>query len=652
MTDLLNPWIEKHYYWRPEFADDDIHPNKVNDSLGSGTYQTFPYLIFVKDDRERVHLISDGTLDLIVTPDSSPATTSQASFQIAPLPPGDANQWAAARIHVDTQTMQFRVTGTLESSELSPGRYVQIKLRTGEGGQEILGDVFSSTEQQFYAVQVGYDVTKLTLENPGANHKKNVFDTPAKHSRKYDTFGKFVIPFGWRFANDSQAWGDTKTTVISNDVELNQSAMTTYGSSQSVGLFGLKLGEEESNTGTNQIDTIRKSELTLTTTKNTMTNHAVVLDKTNVTLSEVFYQAFTDLMMNDHPSEDDFATFCNVVGTHYSNASTFGARVYLISRYTTDQIVEISNQGIDVGQSLSAGLDFKYEGMNIASASLGESSKSVNDQKTKLESILGGSLGYYHAIGSETNGQPTESSLVPVMLDLRLISDLLAPPFFYDWNIIGLHPESWRSRLASYIQSYAYYKIDAQSERVARFHRLTFTSNRVMQTDGVGNPGMYDYHQLEHTTEIGGMLSVKDTPDLFIFSLSVGSQQLTQDFGLHDSLIVTADGVTMAIVVPITNYITVLDIPHANSHNNAFSLHPWQNYDMDEEAAYLLNHGGKARPYSFILNTNTPEREIMLPYLVLTEPVVNHPHAIRVILAGYASFSCTSVDSAQALGLA
>src|SRR5450432_131671 len=131
MNDVLSSWINNKIYWRPEFADDNEHPQKIDDSSGSGTYQTGPHLLFVKAHDETIHLISDGTLDLIVTPDNSSANTSKTSFKITPSQSGDAENWADVRIDVDADNMlQFRVRGTSTSNELQADRYVPLKHRT------------------------------------------------------------------------------------------------------------------------------------------------------------------------------------------------------------------------------------------------------------------------------------------------------------------------------------------------------------------------------------------------------------------------------------------------------------------------------------------------------------------------------------------
>ncbi len=97
MSDILSSWIDNATYWRPEFADDNEHPQKIDDTPGRGTYQSEPYLLFVKAEDGIIHLISDGTLDLIVTPDDSSGGTSKTSFKIAPSKPDDAENWADAR---------------------------------------------------------------------------------------------------------------------------------------------------------------------------------------------------------------------------------------------------------------------------------------------------------------------------------------------------------------------------------------------------------------------------------------------------------------------------------------------------------------------------------------------------------------------------
>jgi hypothetical protein len=654
MNDILSSWINKQIYWRPEFADDDEHPPKIDDC----TYQTSPYLIFVKADDETVHLISDGTLDLIVTLDNSSPNASKTSFKIAPLQSGDAGDWADARIDIDADNMlQFRIRGTSASSELQAERYVPLKHRTDELAPQaqVLDDYFTHTGSQFYKVQTGFDVTKLTLENPGAHHCLNIFIFPNGSTRKYKAYGEHVIPWGWRYTGLSQGFAEKQRTVITNTGELNASAKKTFGSKFSAGLEGVNLSLTNSENDTSLVEAMQERELTLITSANTWVSYAAVLDKANVQLSDVFYQALCDLqedLAGGGPSDASFANFCSRVGTHYANAVTFGSKVYLVATCTNQQIVQLVNQGVDV----SAGLDFGVSGSaSAAGLPISESEKielnneTAQENNKKLSSILQIGKDDIIAIGGHSGDQATDSNLVPVMLDLRPISDLLAPPFFNDLNIIGLDPQSLRSQLANYIQSYAYYKIDAQGERIARLHRLTYKSNRIVQCRDAGGPNFPP----TETMSYGGVVSVKDTA-LFNFSLFAGSQQLKEVFRLHDSLLVTADQVRVTVEVPIIQYLTVLgiQIPPEKIHRSMeffpLDIDLYRNnagYSIDDERTHYQQTGGMARPYSFTVDIKSKQEECeqILPWLCLLgdfEPA---------LLCGWATFTVTPVETAKAL---
>jgi len=655
MSDILSSWIDNQTYWRPEFADDNEHPQKIDDAPEGGTYQSDPYLLFVEAEDGIIHLISDGTLDLIVTPVDSSGDTGKTSFKIAPSRPGDAENWADARIDIYTEDkkLQFRVRGTGKSCELQTGRYVWMKLRTDERAEkaQVLDDYFAHTGEQFYNVQTGYDVTKLIPENPGAHHNLNLFDLPPGATRKYSVWGGHVIPFGWRYSGDSRSFGETKKTVISNAAELSESTRNTFGLKSSHDIFGINIGQSTSTTEASQLQLMQERELTLITATNTLTSHAAVLDKSNVKLSDVFYEALVNLqddIAKNVPLDASFKTFIGIVGTHYSNAATFGSKVYLVATATNEQIAEIHNLGIDIKEGLDVGASESGEllGFKIALSGGEETAtEKSNEHVTKLMSAAGLDKNNFKAIGGHSGAEATASSLVPVMLDLRPISDLLAPPFFNDWTIIGLHPESLRSRLAAYIQSYAYYKIDAQGKPVPRLHRITYKSNRVTQCKEWPVEG---YPPVDSTDDLtmGGVLSVKDTA-LFDFSLFAGSQQLKEVFRLHDSVLVTADQVTMTVEVPISQYPTVLGIPLPSYNPQPYSLDPAlfnQGYRPDIEMQYYLKTG-KAKPYSFTIQTNInpPEVEKMLPWFYYGRA----PH-----LGGWATFTRTPVEAVEALGLA
>ncbi len=228
-------------------------------------------------------------------------------------------------------------------------------------------------------------------------------------------------------------------------MELSESTKNTFGSKSSHDFFGMNIGQSTSTTEASQLQLMQDSELTLITATNTLTSHAVVLDKSNVRLSDVFYEALADLLDDidkNVPLDASFKTFIGIVGTHYSNATTFGSKVYLVTTATNEQIAQINNQGIDVKEGLDAGASESADlyGIKLSLASSQETTTDKsNDHLTKLKSALGFDLKDFKVIGSHSGDEATASSLVPVMLDLRPISDLLAPTFFNDWTIIGLY---------------------------------------------------------------------------------------------------------------------------------------------------------------------------------------------------------------------
>ncbi len=458
--------------WRPEFAD-HRPPIKAKGEgvVARGSYQILPWLAFTRETKEGpLHLLSDGALNLQL----APVAGDPLAFTLAGAP-------GTIRFTDKAGKGGFEVTGTAVGAGLAVGRYVRMQVKKQDPGlQQTLGSIFVHTVAQFGAVRRGYNVTQMELDNPQqAGDAVNVFKLPSRSSKAYEQVGDMVVPFGWTYAPDEMKYGGGETRIVSSGRDLQTRATETLGQHAGLDIFGLKLGADQTQGQTTQVDEMYNNELTLSTHSNVLTKFAYVLDKSNAPLTEDFYKAVVELMQ-----DQNFPRFFSVVGTHYTHATTYGGKGYVVNTYTKDQVMAMHDQGVDLKTAVNFGFSEQYGGVG-AGASGGIDVGSGQAQHEKFERIVGKEASQYRCIGDCTNGDPAGASLVPVYLDLRPISDLLAPPYFTEWQICV----QLRQAVARHLQDYAFYAIDARTgQSSARFYSYRYDSNHVYFANGDGSP--------------------------------------------------------------------------------------------------------------------------------------------------------------------
>lgn len=491
--------------WRVEYADDE-NPRKLpNKSERHGTYTAEPYFAFIfieGDDGGTLHMISDGSLHRLLIPYVDQPDQPSA-FSLDAADDDQHRGLAGAKLTVGggacgDKTDCFTVSGVLGSSpELRNGRYLPMaEAPEDDGLDQTLGSVFAHMAEQFGACLTSYDVTRMTLDNPqNPGGKLNLFATPPSASKKYTKVGDSVVPFGWKRAADDRKYGGIESTVISSGKDLRDASSTTFGFKAGFDLFGLNIGGSQSETDTRMVDHMYEHELTYISHTNVLTRYAYVLDKTNVVLADDLVDGFSQLYRSAREPAD-FDHFFDNFGTHFAHAVTLGAKGYLISTATKDQVVDLHDESVDIKSAVSVGFSQKFDGMDLG-ASAEIDSDQAEDHYRKMEHVLGRDLGAYSCIGDCSNGDPTGSTLAPVLLDLRPISDLLAPPFYRSLEIVAL-----RRLLEDHLRRYAFYQVDEGTQAsAARFNLVRYQSNDLRLEPGT----VPDDVHLGNTTDVPGL---------------------------------------------------------------------------------------------------------------------------------------------------
>jgi hypothetical protein len=656
---ILGKWTTGNFYFRPELAD-GRSPKPVIADGRHASYITDPYFVFVRSsDDGSVHLVSDGVLDLLVAPCDAANT-----FVLTPTnAQSGVARWTGTLV-AQPFGNAFRVEGTPQDGELPPGDYVLMEKAGNSGQTEHLGSVFASAEAYFHqGMCLGFDVTQLTLEQPVASATRaSIFKTPPGETNKYQKSGNIVAPYGWKFYANAQGWGDAQTQVISNERELQEAGKQTFGAEQGISYLGLTLGGGSSGETTTSLESIRQRKLTVTSHSYISADHAMTLDKSNVALADDFFKSVDKLLKGTM----SFATFCKSdnFGSHFSNATTFGAKVYSVTRYTDDQIGTISDIGLDTKSMLDVGMQLKYAGVDIAGTKVSQSTEAANTYRDKWQRIFGAGEEFYDSVGRTSDGvHPDPTSCAPIMVELRPISDLLAPPFFRRWEIIGTHAGSLRSRLADYIRKNVFNVSGADGSEEARFYRLTYTSNKVAQNNS--NMGEFNFAPV-NSSDLGGKLSVEDTPGLAVFQIASKSGSRKRTLDLHQSMIVSGEELNFTLDLPIGKYFTLLDVLESNIIGYPFLAYP-NNPDFIPAKEHYKETGfapqlsfscqpsskdGNGWPGCAVTSTAAQVQiQVALPIFVCDNIrggqgwMDGSPKAI----SGYANFTCEPIETAEAL---
>ena len=158
---------------------------------------------------------------------------------------------------------------------------------------------------------------------------------------------------------------------------------------------------------------------------------ALVLDKPNIRLTEPFRQAVIAAAKDGNPA--DARRLIEQFGTHYAGAMVLGGRVIEMVEVDSETWGLVASHGLEVGAAMELRVGIKEVGN--ASGSLAGSMDTATEERVK--STVEKSKGSWSTSGgtggiATSNWQVADDSIVPIFLDLRPISELLAPPFFLD----------------------------------------------------------------------------------------------------------------------------------------------------------------------------------------------------------------------------
>lgn len=275
---------------------------------------------------------------------------------------------------------------------------------------------------------VGYDIFKMDPRDlqKAVYSKNELFKYPDENSFDYTTTdNKIIIPFGLVYRNDNVGTEKVVAQTYSSQTESSASWSMSVGVNIGVPLI---CSFSENVDYSKEWEEMQANHHSLTTAKTIEGKYALVLDKSKARLSDGFTET-VDQMVTDirNGIDPDYAGFIESFGTHYAYAVTYGGMAYLdIVRKDTSLSKSIQTK-VGVEAKADAVIDIFSLG---GSGSYQETLKDKFGEDKSIETIRFKTIG-----GNISKGQGwslARGEEVPILLDLRLVSELFSPTFFDD----------------------------------------------------------------------------------------------------------------------------------------------------------------------------------------------------------------------------
>lgn len=424
-------------------------------SLFNSSYQFYPYMaIFEALDGKSVSVTTDGGIratlvpvagaageyDIVGTviyPAAGPNATPAAAYPLGRI------STVAKHCEVYIQDGKTCIVFTQMRPELTQsfGGSVQVGDRWIDSresptppppsDQQTYGNIFVTLAQNFAFVLKCYDMTKIDLQNlQAADCDMPIFSDLSSGSQNYQkvTVGdhSYALPWGWAYAAANITQGESKTRSLDTASENQTSINTSVGVNASVSLFGATAKSHLTVGVKNRLDQSRESKTSNSSYDHMWTDYAFILNRTFAKLSDVFQEDVKSLAV-----DGEYDKFIDHWGTHYVYATTFGERSHSTLAMKEDQTAKATELGIDIDAGVQVGYKVMGQGGQV-----GVDIKAGVDQLNRIKSELGtvdqSTVCYGGGAGCGGQGGHLQgTALIPVQLDMRPISELLGPPFYF-----------------------------------------------------------------------------------------------------------------------------------------------------------------------------------------------------------------------------
>lgn len=337
------------------------------------------------------------------------------------------------------------------------------------------GNMFSPISANFSYILKCWDLAKMDPVNyqvPGCD--QNIFSVPSADKDKYGyrkvafaNWHNAALPFAWTYVSTLFEHGEEHGHTWENGQDVAEADKLKIGMKVSVNIFEVQASAHVSVGVQRKVENMYNSRLTYSKAEYLSTQFALVLNKFYATLDPAFVQRIDDIRSllkerRGEEVEEEYDRFVADFGTHYANAITFGAKGERVLRMNQKQVLSMHDSQVDVSAGISAG----YMGNSV--------SVDVDKANSNMEKITNNTSEedrqwYCYSGGTCNDGIPSGDAVLPVQLDLRPISDLIAPPFFDDDQTIT----TIRDGLSRAIAKHAFTKRDNLNAPASVFVTIT-----------------------------------------------------------------------------------------------------------------------------------------------------------------------------------
>lgn len=277
----------------------------------------------------------------------------------------------------------------------------------------------------------GWDPLALNpfdFSKPEGGQKAKLFVYPPYG---YELNARMAVPKGLELIDLQSGEGRRKHTEVTTESKMQRElgVMVSVGGSVDVVKGAAAFSANGSFKG--RTEKLRQGTSAFTLAQATNRRFALLLDKPNIGLAMAFRNAVESAARQ--PSVRSALDLVNQFGTHYAHAIVMGGRI--------TEIVELDSETWGIAQLYEGGVGGAVEArVGFADAANAKAKFETQMSASQYESFNASvtnskeSWEYSGGAGGASAGmwQVQDDTVAPIFLDLRPISELLAPPFFTD----------------------------------------------------------------------------------------------------------------------------------------------------------------------------------------------------------------------------
>lgn len=241
--------------------------------------------------------------------------------------------------------------------------------------------------------------------------------------RNYYITEKRTVPLGFSLVQEQAQGYVFRKKLVTSETEVQETLAHSYGASVSLGKpekASVNVGFDATSSTTNSLTQSKSVAQAIGYSR--AKKYALVVDHPYVTLSEEFIDAVEDARRHHR-----YQRLIDKFGSHYAYAVTYGAMARMTQSLTSDQYVERAQKSASFSATAGAtlyGSSGDVRG-STSSGSMSGTSGSVGNEGMTFVGVGGN--------GSwDQNGFSAGDTPVPILLDLRQMSELLNPMNFPD----------------------------------------------------------------------------------------------------------------------------------------------------------------------------------------------------------------------------